>query len=368
MGTGVPRQPLLRDSVTAMPTVRVAVFDLGSSSFHLMVVDASRDGRLEPVMRRRSFLHLGTEVARTGGVPGDRSAAAVRTVKRLHGAAEDAGADVVVALATAALRDAANGTRLLARMERILGSPITLLSGEEEARLCFLGQRAGVWVGDAPVLGLDLGGGSLEAGVGTVDSVVSVTSVALGTARIRGEIDTGDRLTPAERSAIASLTVERVGPVADMLAATPAAAGRVIASGGTVRALARLAMGLHRPPPRRVSSGSASVNQVELPAGQLRELADRLATLDLDARMALPGIQARRAPLLPIGALVLSTLVDHLGLPGLVVSEWGLREGAVLDGLALTAEPRAVAGTTVGSTAPASGAVDGDGGGPRSAA
>ena len=133
-----------------MPTVRVAVFDLGSSSFHLMVVDASRDGRLDPVLRRRSFLHLGTEVARTGGVPGDRSALAVRTVKRLHVAAEDAGADVVVAMATAALRDADNGDRAhLARMERILGSPINLLSGEEEARLCFLGQRAGVWVGDA---------------------------------------------------------------------------------------------------------------------------------------------------------------------------------------------------------------------------
>jgi exopolyphosphatase/pppGpp-phosphohydrolase len=56
--------------------------------------------------------------------------------------------------------------------------------------------------------------------------------------------------------------------------------------------------------------------------------------------MALPGIQARRAPLLPIGAVVLSTLVDRLGLRGLVVSEWGLREGAVLDGLALSAGSR----------------------------
>jgi len=321
-----------------MPTVRVAVFDLGSSSFHLTVVDASRDGRLEPVLRRRSFLHLGTEVARTGGVPGDRSALAVRTVKRLHSASEDAGADVVVALATAALRDAGNGTSLLARMERILGSPITLLTGEEEARLCFVGQRAGVWVGDTPVLGLDLGGGSLEAGIGTISSVAAVTSVALGTARIRGELDTGDRLSESERAAIAALAKERSGPIAEMLSGTPAAADRVIASGGTVRALARLAMGLHRATPRRNSSGAPSVNQVELPAGQLRELADRLATLDLDARLALPGIQARRAPLLPIGALVLATLVDELGLRGLVVSEWGLREGAVLDGLALPAE------------------------------
>ena len=322
-----------------MPTVRVAVFDLGSSSFHLMVVDASRDGRLEPVLRRRSFLHLGTEVARTGGVPGDRSALAVRTVKRLHVAAEDAGADVVVAMATAALRDADNGTRLIARMERVLGSPINLLSGEEEARLCFLGQRAGVWVGDAPVLGLDLGGGSLEAGIGTVDTVASVASVALGTARIRGELDTGDRLSAAERTAIGELATERSAPVAAMLASCPGAADRVIASGGTVRALARLAMGIHRPAPRSGSSGTPPVNQVELPAGQLHELADRLAILDLDARMALPGIQARRAPLLPIGAVVFSTLVDRLGLRGLVVSEWGLREGAVLDSLSLPTLP-----------------------------
>ena len=146
----------------------------------------------------------------------------------------------------------------------------------------------------------------------------------------------GDQLTAAERSAIADLAIQRSGPIAQMLDRTPGASDRVIASGGTVRALARLAMGLHRTAPRRSSPGASSVNQVELPAGQLRELAGRLATLDLDARMALPGIQARRAPLLPIGALVLSTLVDRLDLRGLVVSEWGLREGAVLDGLALS--------------------------------
>jgi exopolyphosphatase/guanosine-5'-triphosphate,3'-diphosphate pyrophosphatase len=321
-----------------MPTVRVAVFDLGSSSFHLMVVDASRDGRLTPVLRRRSFLHLGTEVARTGGVPADRAATAVRTVRRLHAAAEESGADVVVAMATAALRDADNSSRLLVRLERILGSPITLLTGEEEARLCFLGQRAGVWVGSEPVLGLDLGGGSLEAGIGTLDEVQDVASVALGTARLQGELGTGERLTPADRTAITDVALHRAEPIRAMLARSPRAGSRVIASGGTVRALARLAMGLHRPGPTS-GSGSVAVNQVELPAGQLAELADRLATLDLDARLALPGVQVRRAPLLPIGALVLSTLVEKLGLSGLIVSEWGLREGAVIDGLALRSEP-----------------------------
>jgi exopolyphosphatase / guanosine-5'-triphosphate,3'-diphosphate pyrophosphatase len=327
-----------------VPTVRVAVFDLGSSSFHLMVVDASREGLLVPVLRRRSFLHLGTEVARTGGVPADRAASAVRTVRRLTIACDDAGVDVVVALATAALRDAANSTKLISRLEGVLGCPITLLSGEEEARLCFLGQRAGVWVGHDPVLGLDLGGGSLEAGIGSIDEVTAVASVALGTARLRGELGTGELLTPADRVAVGEVTLERAEPIRAMLARNPKAGTRVIASGGTVRALARLALGLHRPLTPSGSVSTLQVNQVEIPAGQLLELADRLSTLDLDARLALPGVQARRAPLLPIGALVLSTLAESLGLQRLVVSEWGLREGAVLDALSLRAERPLVVG------------------------
>jgi exopolyphosphatase / guanosine-5'-triphosphate,3'-diphosphate pyrophosphatase len=318
-----------------MRTVRVGVFDLGSSSFHLMVVDATRDGVLVPVLRRRSFLHLGTEVAKTGGVPADRAASAVRTVRRLSAACDEAGVDVVVALATAALRDADNGSRLISRLEQVLGSTITLLSGEEEARLCFLGQRAGVWVGHEPVLGLDLGGGSLEAGIGTIDEVMAVASVALGTARLRGELGTGELLTPDDRKAITEVALHRAEPIRAMLAGHPAAGTRVIASGGTVRALARLALGLHRPVLSSGSVSSIQVNQVEIPAGQLLDLSDRLATLDLDARLALPGVQTRRAPLLPVGAVVLSTLVESLGLQRLVVSEWGLREGAVIGALAL---------------------------------
>jgi exopolyphosphatase/guanosine-5'-triphosphate,3'-diphosphate pyrophosphatase len=319
-----------------MPSVRVAVFDLGSSSFHLMVVDANRDGMLVPVLRRRSFLHLGTEVARTGGVPVDRAALATRVVRRLRLTADESGVDVVVALATAALRDASNGSSLLRRLEDIVGTPIRLLSGEEEARLCFLGQRAGVWMGSEPVLGLDLGGGSLEAGIGNATDILDVTSVALGTARLRGELATGDPLSSRDRRAIQALTVERSEPISKILAEHASAADRAVVSGGTVRALARLAMGLHRPPAPNASS--TQVNQVELPAGQLHDLADRLATLDLTACLELPGVQARRAPLLPIGAVVLATLVDVLDLGRLVVSDWGLREGAVFGALSLQSD------------------------------
>jgi len=131
------------------------------------------------------------------------------------------------------------------------------------------------------------------------------------------------------------VTGERLVPVTALVDAHRSAADRVIASGGTVRALARLAMNLHRPPPAGGPSAVVQVNQVELPADQIHELADRLSGLDLDARLALPGMQERRALLIPIGAVVISELVATLGLDRLVVSDWGLREGAVLDALGL---------------------------------
>ncbi len=317
------------------PTVRVAVFDLGSTSFHLLVVDAWRDGTLAPVARRRSLLHLGADVARSGSIAPDRGAAAVRTLRRLHRAAEGAGADVVVAMATAALREAANGPALLDRFATVLGAPVVLLSGEEEAHLCLVGQRAGVWVGRQPVLGLDLGGGSLEAGICDATSVFGVTSVALGTGRLRGELGTGDVLGEEGRRRVAAVTRERAAAVAQLVADHPAPVTRVIASGGTVRALARLALTLHRPPPPSELVNRVPVNQVELPAAQVAELADRLVSADLDTRLALPGMQARRAAHVPVGAVVLDTVLSTLGLDRVVVSEWGLREGAVLSALAL---------------------------------
>ena len=219
-------------------------------------------------------------------------------------------------------------------MERVLGSPINLLSGEEEARLCFLGQRAGVWVGASPVLGLDLGGGSLEAGIGTVDDVAAVASVALGTARIRGELDTGDRLSTAERAAIRELAVRRSEPIADMLGRLPGRRRAGDRQRGTVRALARLAMGLHRPPPR---SGSAPRRSTRWRSPQASSTS---SPTDWPRWTSTPGWRCRASR--PAGRHCCPSAPwcsppwwSTWDCAGLVVSEWGLREGAVLDSLLL---------------------------------
>ncbi len=321
VGSGDYRRPV---------SLRVAVWDLGSSSFHLLVCEAGPDGSLQPVLRRRALLNLGASVGAKGEIPADRASAAVAAVRRLRQQLAGHEADLTVALATAALRDAANGTAVVRRIERVIGGPVRVLDGAEEAELCFAGQRAGVWTPPGPSLGVDLGGGSMELAVGDESGLLEATSVPVGATRLRGELNTGDPLSDRECQTIRARTAEALGPARALLEAYGGVARRTVASGGTARALARLATVRAR---RRTSSGSGEVNQVELAAGQVEELARSLAGMSLPERLALPGMSARRAPVLPLGAVILAATAAELGIERYVVSEWGLREGALLDAL-----------------------------------
>jgi exopolyphosphatase/guanosine-5'-triphosphate,3'-diphosphate pyrophosphatase len=306
-----------------------AVWDLGSSSFQLLVCALDGDGRLEPVLRRRSLLNLGTAVGATGRIPSERVRAAVAAAKRLRRELDAIRPpDVVVALATAALRDAANGREVVRRLEPAVGVPVRMLDGPEEARLCFIGQRSGTWSGDGLALGVDVGGGSIEVAVGDDRSLLVSQSAAVGATRLAGELQTADPLTAKDRKAIRERTATALEPIRSALRRYPMVTRRAIVSGGTARALGRLAVA--RSIPAR-ELATARVAQVELPAGQVADLSSRLAAVSLADRLAMPGMPARRARMLPVGAAILDVIAQSLGIERFVVSEWGLREGAIID-------------------------------------
>ncbi len=156
------------------------MWDLGSSSFHLLVCEAGPGASLTPVLHRRALLNLGLSVGARGSIPRDRVAASVAAAKRLRAGLAESRAEIVVAVATAALRDAANSAEVVERLQRVVGTTVRVLDGEEEARLCFIGQRSGVWTGPDQTLGLDLGGGSLEAAVGDSEHLAMATERGRG--------------------------------------------------------------------------------------------------------------------------------------------------------------------------------------------
>jgi exopolyphosphatase/guanosine-5'-triphosphate,3'-diphosphate pyrophosphatase len=306
-------------------TRRVAVLDLGSSSFHLLVADAEPGGALHRVGRERVMLRLGATLVEGGRIPPAARARAVETVAQMRSDAEQAGAQLILPVATAALREASNGGEVIEDLARALGTPVRLLSGREEARLIFRALRRRLDLGDAPALGLDLGGGSLELAIGNRAGVDWETTLPLGTVRLHHDLAPADPMKPGEVDSIRQRVSAELEPVQDQVRRR--APQRAIAIGGTVRALFRLL---------RTREPGAAVRipiEGEVEVHELERLARDLAGLTSRQRLALPGISARRVDLLPTGAVIVATLARRLGVERLSVCDWGLREGVILEAL-----------------------------------
>jgi exopolyphosphatase / guanosine-5'-triphosphate,3'-diphosphate pyrophosphatase len=311
--------------------VRSSVLDLGSNSFHVLVADLHGHA-LTPVLRQREMLHLGRVVAQHGAIPEPCVAEAVDTVAHLAGLARRSGAEERMAVATAAIRDADNGPEVLAALSEAAGTPVRVLDGLTEARVGYLGVRASVAIRAEPVLVLDLGGGSLELTVGIGGEVRWATSLPLGASRLSAMVTT-DPMSSEERAALLAHVDATLDPVIDVARAH--APGTTITVGGTVRALARVAA------ERRHAWLPATLNQLRLPTRELAELRDDLLALDLPGRSAVPAMKDRRADHVHVAAVVLTRTLERLGVATATISDWGLREGLLLDAHGVTTPPAA---------------------------
>jgi len=303
--------------------MRIAALDLGSNSFHLLVADVHPDGSFETITREKEMLRLGDDVARDGRIAAPSADRAVACVDRLRRLAEALGAREVIAKATSAIRTASNGSDLVDRIEAETGVEVEVISGIEEARLIFAAVRASLVLEPAPALCVDIGGGSVELVIGDTAGLRWATSVALGVGRLTAELVTSDPPSRADRDAIEARVRAELAPVVDEVRRR--APKMAVGTSGTINDLARLtAAGEDGDLP-------ASANGLRVPADRLRALQRRIVRMPASERRRLPGIEEKRADLLPAGVILLTTIFDVFALDDMVTSDWALREGIVLD-------------------------------------
>ena len=307
----------------ARSVMRIAALDLGSNSFHLLVADVHPDGTFEAVTREKDMLRLGDEVARHGRISPSTAERAVASVRRLRQLADASGAQEVIAKATSAIRSAANGSELVDRIEAETGVEIEVISGIEEARLIFAAVRASLVLEPAPALCVDIGGGSVEFVIGDAAGLRWATSVPLGVGRLTAELVQSDPPTRAERAALEDRVRLELAPILGQVRRREPK--MAVGSSGTINDLARLA-----------ATGDdgevpASANGLRFTANQLQVLLRRIVRMPASERRRLPGIEDKRADLLPAGAILLATIFDVFELDEMVTSDWALREGIVLD-------------------------------------
>jgi len=297
---------------------RVAVVDLGTNSTRLLVAEVA-DGHLEEVERRLTITRLGE------GVDGERSlgAAGIARVKdclaRYRRAIDELGAERLLAYATSAVRDAANGASFLGEVEAEFGLPTRLLSGEEEALLTFRGATFGRRLEGLTAV-VDLGGGSTEIVLGDADGIRRSASIDVGCVRlaerfVRSDPPSGDE-AESIRAHVRSFLLERFSR-----AELPASG---IGAAGTVTTLATLHLGLPEEIPELVHGH-------RLPAAWIAEESRRLAESRVEELRERPGIVPERAGVIAAGALAVAEIVEFFQLDELEVSEWDILHGAALE-------------------------------------
>jgi exopolyphosphatase / guanosine-5'-triphosphate,3'-diphosphate pyrophosphatase len=305
--------------------MRIAALDLGSNSFHLLVVDAHPDGTFVPIVREKEMLRLGDVVSREGRITEAAAERVVATIRRFHTLAEAAGAHEFVAKATSAIREADNGGALIDHIFEETGIRIAVISGREEARLIFGAIRASVVLDPGPALCFDLGGGSLEVMVGDTSGLAWSDSVHLGVARLTAELVAGDPPSSDDRRRLSERLTSHLLPVAEQV--TDFAPRLAVGSSGTLCDLARM-VAAHRD-----GTVPVSVNHLRVGRDDLLEIHDKVLSMTSAERARLPGLEPRRADLVPAGSMFLVTAMELFGFDEMVMSEWALREGIVLDAI-----------------------------------
>jgi exopolyphosphatase / guanosine-5'-triphosphate,3'-diphosphate pyrophosphatase len=311
---------------------RLSVLDLGSNSFHVLVADLLDNGVVVPVGREREMLHLGAAVALHGRIPDDDRDRAVTVVAHLTELAGRLGAEDRLAVATSAFRDAANGQQVVDAMSDATGTPIRIIDGEEEARLAYRGVRASVAVSDEPQLVLDLGGGSLELVIGRGPDVLWSTSVDVGVSRMSTSLP-DDPPRRKHVDALRQTIWDAIRPHRDAIR-THAPAG-VVAVGGTIRALARIIA---------ADEGTwlpATINQLPIATSEVAAMRDRLVRMAPEDREEVPGMKDKRADRIHVAAIILAGALEALRIEEFLLSDWGLREGVLLEAVGAIAPPNA---------------------------
>ncbi len=301
--------------------MRLGVLDVGSNTVHLLVVDAYPGARPLPAFSHKVDLSLAEHLARDNTLSRTGEERLTEVVTEAMRVAEDKGVEDFLAFATSAVRDAANGDDVLARVQQRTGARIRVLSGENEARLTFLAARRWFGWSSGRLLVIDIGGGSLEVAAGPDEEPEAVMSLPLGAVRLTREWLNADPPSPGEVRALRKHVRAEIARLAGGLLRR-GTVDHAVGTSKTFRQLARIA--------GAAPSSDGPYAKRFLKHDEVAAWAERLASMGRAERARLPGVSERRASQALAGAVVADAVMDLMEVGQLEICPWALREGVIL--------------------------------------
>lgn len=297
---------------------RTAIIDLGSNSARVIVMNSLSGWSYHLEDEIREIVRLREGLTRDGLA----DAAITRglfTLRLFKQFCDSLGVDHIIATATSAVREAANGAQFLETVEHEIGLSLRILDGDEEAYYGVLGALGAVDLENGVIV--DIGGGSAQVSQVRGRRFVQGQALTLGALALTERFVASDPIGKSELKAVQSEIARQLDGVAWL---GKGETGQIVGLGGTIRNLAKVEAA-------RQSFPLQNIDGFELSANSLNETIEQLCELPLDERRKIAGLSRDRADIILPGALVIREILKRLNQDELTISGAGLREGLFLE-------------------------------------
>ena len=299
---------------------RVAALDCGTNSIRLLIAEENAGGSsFTEISRKMSIVKLGEGVDKNKAFLPDAISRTLAALKVFAAEIAEAKVAKVRFCATSATRDAQNRDEFLIPVEQILGITPEVISGEEEAKLSFLGATQALSKSDGPFLVIDIGGGSTEFVFGS-DHVDAARSVNIGCVRMSERHFKNDPPTQSEIEGAREDIKNAIALAAEVVPIRNAKT--LVAVAGTATTVAAAALNLAK-------YDSDLIHLAKISSKETRRVSDWLLTLTRQERSDLGYMHPGRVDVIAAGSLVLAEIIEATGLESFVASENDILDGMV---------------------------------------
>lgn len=304
-----------------LPKKRIAAIDLGTNSFHAVIVDIFPDGSFSTVDTHKEMVELG----RNGvGKPLSQDAfeAGIDALEKLKILCDHQEVERILAFATSAIREAPNGGEFIQKAIDKIGLKIMAIPGKMEAKLIGHAVQHGMALSSEPILIMDIGGGSTEFIIANKDELFFLDSRKIGVSRMAAEFITSDPVTEEEINILEShfkaVLVEMNIDSGKYPLET------IIGSSGTMQNIAAIIAG------RKEISTEVTLNEFEYTRKDFQEFYHDFIRLNRRQRLDVPGLDKKRVDFIVPGIILVNCVLEYYDIQQIKTSIQALREGIIL--------------------------------------
>ena len=304
--------------------MRLAVIDLGTNTFHLLIVDLEGED-FSVVYREKTAVRIGKDGISEGFITDEARQRAIKALKRFREVIDIHEAEEVSATATSAIRNAKNGEELVAEILKTTGISVRIIDGLQEASYIYNGVKKALNIGSHPTLVMDIGGGSIEFIIGNQEKIFWKHSYEIGGQRLIDRFHASDPISKTEQKELLAYLKQELSSLRAI--AVKYDVKTLIGSSGTFDTLSDIYCvknGLEK---------DLSATEYPLDFEQFRTIVDEVISKTRAERLEIPGMIEMRVDMIVVAVILVQFVVEYLGITNMRVSSYALKEGVLLNAI-----------------------------------